>query len=231
MKTTKKLFSVLSICLAVVATLLLFIIPFAQVNLADGSSIKGVAAEFAFGSIDGHTAGKSSDILFCGILTLLTAVFAGLSFKFKGARWATFGFSFVDAVYMLVIALSHSNKFIDVQGIVPENLIGDNSTQYLNNAPLLISIALFLTCASSVAYLLIADKLAVMEEGSGKLTILKKIVKFLKDYKSEFKKIVWPNFRTVMKNTLIVFLMCAAVGLFIWAIDFGLDALLKLIYK
>ena len=70
-----------------------------------------------------------------------------------------------------------------------------------------------------------------MEEGSGKLTIPKRIVKFLKDYKSEFKKIVWPNFRTVMKNTLIVFLMCAAVGLFIWLIDFGLDALLKLIYK
>jgi preprotein translocase subunit SecE len=58
-----------------------------------------------------------------------------------------------------------------------------------------------------------------------------KIGNFFKGLKSEFKKIVWPNFRTVMKNTLIVFLMCAAVGLFIWLIDFGLDALLKLIYK
>ena len=228
MKILKNVFGVLAVLLAV-AALVLFFIPFAQVNLTDGSSVQGVAAEFAFGSVDGHTTGKSSDILFCGILTLLTAVFAALSFKFKGSRWATVGFSIVDAVYMLVIALSHSNKFVDVQELVAEKFIGDNTTQYLNNAPLLISIALFLTFAAAAAYLLIADKIAAT--ASGDATVPQKVVRFLKDYKGEIKKITWPNFKSVVKNTIIVLVMCVIIGLFIWAIDLGLNALLRLIYK
>ena len=230
MKILKNVFCVLSLCLAV-AALVLFFIPFAQVNLTDGSSVTGVAAEFAFGSLNGQSIGRSSDILFCGILTLLTAVFAALSFKFKGSRWATIGFSIVDAVYMLVIALSHSNKFVDVQNLVLENKIGDNTTAYINSAPLLISIALFLTFAAAVAYLLIADKIAVAESEEAKLTIPKKVVKFFKDYKGEIKKIVWPGPKSVVKNTIIVLIMCLIIGAFIWAIDIGLNALLRLIYK
>jgi preprotein translocase subunit SecE len=224
-KTTKKLFSVLTLVLAVVA-LVLYFLPFGRVILADNSSVTGVGAEFCFGSLDGKSIYTSSKLLFTLILTAFTVLFAALSLKYKGTRWATFGFSAVAAVFMLVVATSSAARFIDYGGVA--NAVG---AAYVNMMPLIMSITLFLTSASSVAYLLIADKLAVMEEGSGKLTIPKRIVKFLKDYKSEFKKIVWPNFRTVMKNTLIVFLMCAAVGLFIWLIDFGLDALLKLIYK
>jgi preprotein translocase subunit SecE len=229
-KILKNVFGVLAVLLAV-AALVLFFIPFAQVNLTDGSTVKGVAAEFAIGSVNGQTIGKSSDILFCGILTILTVVFAALSFKFKGSRWATIGFSIVDAVYMLVVALFHSNKFVDVQNLVSEKLIGDNTTAYLNNAPLLISIALFLTFAAAVAYLLIADKIAVAEAEEATLTIPQKVIKFLKDYKGEIKKIVWPGPKSVVKNTVIVLIMCVVIGAFIWAIDIGLNALLRLIYK
>lgn len=230
MKASKKFFSVLTVALAV-AALVLFFIPFGKVVLTDGTVVERVGAEFAFGSdYNGADVGKSSDILFCMILTAFTVLFAALSLKFKGTRWATLGFSIVDAVYMLVIACSHSNKFLDVQGLVPLGSIGNNTTAYVNAAPLLISIVLFLTFISAGAYLLIADKIAVMESPERKLTIPKRIVKFLRDYKGEISKIVWPNFRTVVKNTLIVLIMCALVGLFIWLVDLGLGALLNLIY-
>ena len=56
-----------------------------------------------------------------------------------------------------------------------------------------------------------------------------KIAKFFRDYKSEVKKIVWPGPRDVVKNTVIVLIMCAVVGAFIWLVDYGLGQLLKLI--
>ena len=231
MKTLKTVFGVLTIGLAVAALALFFVLPFGRINLTDGTFVEGVASEFAFGSIAGKTVGKSADILFCGILTLLSAVFAGLSMKFKGTRWATIGFSGVGAVYMLVIGLRHSNFYLDTQGLIAFDKVNNGSTAYLNSAPLLIAAALLLTIAAGVAYLLIADKIAVKESGDAKLPIPKRVVKFLKDYKGEIKKIVWPNFRTVVKNTIIVLVMCAIVGVFIWAVDIGLNALLRLIYK
>ena len=56
-----------------------------------------------------------------------------------------------------------------------------------------------------------------------------KIAKFFKDYKSEFKKIVWPGLRDVAKNTLIVLILSALVGVFIWLLDWGLGLLMQLI--
>ena len=176
--------------------------------------------------MNGESIYKSSQILFTMILTMFTVLFAALSLKYKGTRWATIGFGIVDAVYMLVIACSSALKFIDVRGVA-----GAITAEYVNMMPLIISIVLFLTVASGIAYLLIADKLAVMESDGTKLTIPKRVVKFLKDYKSEFKKIVWPNWRTVLKNTLIVFIMCAIIGVFIFLIDWGLSSLLDLIYR
>ena len=80
----------------------------------------------------------------------------------------------------------------------------------------------------SVAYLLVSDKIAAME--SGKLTIPQRLVKFLRDYKGEIKKIVWPGRNSVIKNTFIVLVICAVFGAFIWLIDWGLGSLLRLIF-
>lgn len=224
MKLSKNIFSVLTIVLAVIS-LAMFFMPFGQIIRADGSAVEGVGAGFAFGSVEGFDIYKSSKILFTLILSAFTVLFATLSLKYKGARWATIGFSIVDAVFMLVVALSSPNKFIDIQGMA------DAATaKYINMAPLLIAIALFSTFVSGSAYLLIADKLICLEAGEGTPTIPQKIVKFLRDYKGELKKIVWPNFRTVIKNTIIVLIMCALVGVFIFLIDFGLGALIDLIY-
>jgi preprotein translocase subunit SecE len=58
---------------------------------------------------------------------------------------------------------------------------------------------------------------------------MQRVIGFLRDYKSEAKKIVWPGIKMVLKNTLIVIIMCLLVGALIWLLDFGLAKLLELI--
>lgn len=48
-----------------------------------------------------------------------------------------------------------------------------------------------------------------------------RISKYFKEVKSEMKKVVWPTFAKVKKNTLIVIIYVLLVGVVIW----GLDAL------
>ena len=228
MKLFKNGFCGLTIVFAVVA-LVLFFLPFGEVKLAVGESIVGVGAEFAFGSISGTEISRSSQLIFCMILTAFTVLFSALSAKYNGTKWAAIGFSLVDAVYMLVMAITYPS-LLDIRG--PQIAgINENPAAYIKLMPLFIAIALFLTCASAIAHLLIADKIAVMESNGARLTIPQRVIKYLRDYKGEIKKIVWPGFRAVVKNTLIVLIMCLVCGVFIWAIDYGLGALLGLIYK
>ncbi|MDR1927165.1 MAG: preprotein translocase subunit SecE [Oscillospiraceae bacterium] len=50
----------------------------------------------------------------------------------------------------------------------------------------------------------------------------KKFAKFWKDFRGELRKIVWPDFKTVMRNTGIVLVTVLIVGAMIWIVDFGL---------
>ena len=43
---------------------------------------------------------------------------------------------------------------------------------------------------------------------------------WFREMKSELKKVVWPNKKTVMKNTGTVLLCSLVIGAFIWAFDF-----------
>lgn len=52
-------------------------------------------------------------------------------------------------------------------------------------------------------------------------------VKFFKDFKGESKKIVWPDAKTVLKNTGIVLLVVAVVALIVLAIDGGLAFIIE----
>ena len=45
------------------------------------------------------------------------------------------------------------------------------------------------------------------------------VKKYLRDTKGEFKKIVWPNFSTVVRNTGVVLAMCAVTAVVIIAVD------------
>ena len=57
----------------------------------------------------------------------------------------------------------------------------------------------------------------------------KRMVKFFRDTKGEFKKIIWPTFPAVVRNTGVTLAMCAVMGLIIVVIDFGLSNLIKLL--
>lgn len=54
-----------------------------------------------------------------------------------------------------------------------------------------------------------------------------KVVKYFKDLKSEFKKVVWPSKKTVVNNTSVVLVAMIFSGLAIWGIDSAFAAALK----
>lgn len=66
------------------------------------------------------------------------------------------------------------------------------------------------------------DKSAKDKKKSGKKK--KGIVKYFKDARSEFKKVVWPTPKETTHNTIVVLVMCALAAVLIFGIDslFGL---------
>lgn len=226
MKTVNRICQILAIVLGI-GSVVLFFLRFATIT-SSGSDVSLVGAQLGFGSkitaaSTEYSMAKSSDILFCFLLTVLSAVFGTLSFKSKKLRYFTPAVGVIDAVYMLVIALSSPNKFIDTRPLPDVTAV--TYTPFI----LVTAIALFASTAFAVAYLLIDDYIEVKESNGSKLTIMKRIFRFFRDYKSEVKKIVWPGWKDVIKNTVIVLIMCVLVGAFIWLVDFGLGRLLELI--
>ncbi len=57
------------------------------------------------------------------------------------------------------------------------------------------------------------------------------IAKFVKDFKSELKKIVWPERKTVLKSTGVVLTVVAVIGVIIFLIDTGLTQVIQLLSK
>ena len=227
MKTLNKICQVLAIVLGL-ASLVLFFTDFAAI-VTDGATEKLVGAQIAFGSKYTTAAGtaydmaKSAQILFCFWLTAIAAVMSIFSFKSKKLRYAVPGLGVVSAVYMLVMRLSSAGKFVDSRPMA--NVTSVSYTAFV----WMLVIALFLFVIASAAYLLIDDYIEVAASKGEKLTIPKRIIRFFKDYKSEVKKIVWPGLKEVIKNTVIVLIMCLLVGVLIWLIDFDLGQLLNLV--
>lgn len=226
MKAVNKIFRFSAIALGV-AALVLFFTRFATV-VSGANEVNLVGAQLAFGSkitVDGteYNMAISSDILFCFILTALSLVLSIFSFKSKGLRYVAPGVGIIDAVYMLVIALSNPYAFVDKRPL--PDVSGITYSAFV----LIAAIVLFVFTACAAAYLLIDDYLEVKASNGSKLTIPKRIVRFFRDYKSEIKKIVWPGWKDVLKNTVIVLIMCLLIGAFIWLVDFGLGKLLELI--
>ena len=64
-------------------------------------------------------------------------------------------------------------------------------------------------------------------EKQKKPSIFARIGKWLKDMKSELKKVQWPSFKQTMNNTGIVILCVIVVGIFIWLFDAVAGALIE----
>ena len=224
MKAINKISQILALAFSA-AAVVLFFMPFAELATKTGTSTF-IGAEFAFGpKIEGlGQLYKSSHILFCFILTVISVLFAGLTFKFKKLRYWAPAVALADAIYMLVIACSRPGMFIDSRPLV------------LTSAPvytifvLLTSVVLFVAAVFGVCHLFVDDRIMFLE-GKVKKTILQRLISTLRDYKSELKKIVWPGLNEVVKNTLVVLVICLIIGAFIWLFDFGLGSLMNFITK
>ena len=66
-----------------------------------------------------------------------------------------------------------------------------------------------------------ADKKKDAKGKDGKKpNVFKRMLRFFKDVRSEFKKIVWPNKKQVLNNTAVVLIVMVIVGLAVWLLDF-----------
>lgn len=67
------------------------------------------------------------------------------------------------------------------------------------------------------------------KKGSGKPNAFKRLIKYFRECKGEIKKITWPTFSQTTKNFGVVLVVMIVMGLFIFALDQGLFALLGLV--
>ena len=65
------------------------------------------------------------------------------------------------------------------------------------------------------------DKAEGAKKAGGKKTG-KKVARWLRDFRGEIKKITWPDFKTVMKNSGIVIVTVIVIGSLVWIVDFAL---------
>lgn len=56
-----------------------------------------------------------------------------------------------------------------------------------------------------------------------------KIKKFFKDFKGEWKKVTWPSGQTVLKNSLVVIVIVAILGVALLLVDGGLSAIIDML--
>ena len=73
-----------------------------------------------------------------------------------------------------------------------------------------------------------SDK-AKKEKKADKPGFFARIGKWLKDMKSELKKVQWPTKKQTVNNTLIVIACVVVVGLFIWVFDFVTTSVIDLL--
>lgn len=232
MKTLSKVCQVVAL-VGAVAALVLFFTNFADVILTDGKdAIKGSILAFG-GKAHGVDLNRSMHLFACALLTIISVLFAGLGFKSKGSRVAQLIFSGIAAVWMLVIACEKSvTLYINATNLpLSKGLSKSVSYSKLLGLPtvLWVSIALFVCLAFIIANILLDDYI-IARQTKG-ITILGKVKRFLLDYKSEVKKIVWLGPKAIVKNTIVVIVMCLILGAFIWLIDLGIGELIRLILK
>ena len=59
--------------------------------------------------------------------------------------------------------------------------------------------------------------------------IAEKIVRFLKEAKTELKKVTWPTPRQTLASTSVVIIVVIIVSIFLGIVDFGLSKAIRLV--
>ncbi len=56
---------------------------------------------------------------------------------------------------------------------------------------------------------------------------MKGVIEYLKEVRLELSKVTWPKKQQIIKLTLIVFIISAAVGVYVGALDYAFTKLLE----
>ncbi len=217
--------------LLAVAMLAIFFFGIVEVTGPEGTfSLSG--SQLAFGSKVTSDSNveldffRSSWYLFTMIFVTLGAICACCSFKWKGATVGGLVTGAVSMTMMLVFSFSKVEKFVDHRPMVVSTLTNIEFT--VMAAALTICAIAFVVF--SIITIFVNDYAEVLESNGAKKTLVKRFISFIREYKSEIKKIRWPDLKTVTKNTIIVLIVCAVVGAFIWLLDFGLGSLIEWLF-
>jgi len=66
---------------------------------------------------------------------------------------------------------------------------------------------------------------------SKKVGFLKKMIRYFRDLKAEFKKIVWPSKKQIINNTLVVIVVVVVLGALIAALDSVLALIVQFVLQ
>jgi preprotein translocase subunit SecE len=55
--------------------------------------------------------------------------------------------------------------------------------------------------------------------------------KFLSEVRNEMGRVTWPGQKEVYATTVVVILFSIAIGVYLWAVDLGLSALIGWVYR
>lgn len=216
--------------------LVLFFFPFVGVTVKEGvMEISG--ANMVFGTAVTDAAKNSYDLQGSSYLAFTfalvafaaaMAIFAIFSKKGNGARIASFVSSGIAGILMLVIGLSKVLKFCDLRPIVTDATASNFSLAY---EPIVLIAALVILASFVIGVVtwLVNDYILVLASKGQRISIFGKVVNFFRENVAEVKKIVWPNGKTVLRNSIIVLILCAIFGAFIWLVDFALGSLVNFI--
>lgn len=226
MKAAKSVLHVISLLLTLCA-LGLFFTTFANLVLAGQIPLRLTGLQVTFGlpvTVSGQSVNFSHSLYFF-LLFLLGAVgfiFLLIAYKAAKAVYVTPIATLAAAIIALVMGLRIPTNFVDFR---PLDLFSAAYTPVV----LWLALVFFVCAVVSVAYILVADHVAVLEAGGKKQSILQRLHKWLRDFRSEVKKVIWPTRHDVIKNTVAVFFMCLILGGLIWLFDWGVSALMDLL--
>jgi preprotein translocase subunit SecE len=68
------------------------------------------------------------------------------------------------------------------------------------------------------------------EQQQKKPNILKRLASFIKEVRTELKKVIWPSRNQVINNTITVLITCLVIGGIIWILDFILGQVYTLVF-
>lgn len=230
MKAVSLASRILAVALGVAVLALMF---FGIVHIrANEGTFELSAAQLAFGfdPAEGVELAKSAWFFFDLVIAVL-AVICSVAALFKGnkAAAAATGFGVVNGIMMILFLAtgSHPGAYVDYR-----YLTGVKNANFWYNDTFVVLFCLSMAfILFTVVSIFVTDYVAVKESDGAKKLLWRRFRSWLTEYKGELKKITWPTFPVVLRNTIIVLILCAVVGIFIWAEDFGLGQLLKLIFK